>query len=238
MPCGVASPVSIRLERSVTGSTWASTRLNVALSAGIQRMVRSDLASSGVIFTLDTDSGFRDVVYVTGTWGFGENIVQGRVTPDSFYVHKPRLRAGFEPLVGKQVGTKELRMVYDDQANKVVNHRTGKADRERLCLADHEVLDLARWAVVIEDYYTSRRGTPTPMDIEWAKDGRTGELFIVQARPETVHSQKTADQVMRIYRLEERSKVLCTGLAVGEAHRRGARKSHRGPTRYEPTAGR
>ncbi|NNF53770.1 MAG: phosphoenolpyruvate synthase [Acidimicrobiales bacterium] len=189
----------------------------IALSAGIQRMVRSDLASSGVIFTLDTDSGFRDVVYLTGAWGFGENIVQGRVIPDGFYVHKPRLRDGFVPLVGKTVGPKELRMVYDDQANKVVNERTPAVDRERLCLADDEVLSLARWSVAIEEYYSNVRGTPTPMDIEWAKDGRTGELFIVQARPETVHSRKTAAQVMRVFRMDERGAVLATGLAIGDS---------------------
>lgn len=191
-------------------------QLNVALSAGIQRMVRSDLASSGVIFTLDTDSGFRDVVYITGAWGFGENIVQGRVTPDSFYVHKPRLKAGFSPLVGKQLGSKELRMIYNKNSQEVINQPTSTQERERFCLSDSEVLDLARWAAVIEDYYSQSRGTPTPMDIEWAKDGRTGELFIVQARPETVHSQIEASQVMRIFHLEERSNVLSVGLAVGE----------------------
>ncbi len=188
---------------------------DVALSACIQRMVRSDLSSSGVMFTLDTDSGFRDVVYVTGAWGLGENVVQGRVIPDAFFVHKPRLAAGFAPLVGKQLGAKELRMVYDAHANRVANERTPQADRERLCLDDEEVLQLARWAVIIEDHYTAKRGTPTPMDIEWAKDGLTGELFIVQARPETVYSQESAT-TMTIFNLTGSGTSLVEGLAVGE----------------------
>ncbi len=188
---------------------------DVALSACIQRMVRSDLSSSGVMFTLDTDSGFRDVVYVTGAWGLGENVVQGRVIPDAFFVHKPRLAAGFAPLVGKQLGAKELRMVYDAHANRVANERTPEADRERLCLDDEEVLQLARWAVIIEDHYTAKRGTPTPMDLEWAKDGLTGELFIVQARPETVYSQESAT-TMTIFNLTGSGTSLVEGLAVGE----------------------
>jgi pyruvate,water dikinase len=188
---------------------------DVALSACIQRMVRSDLSSSGVIFTLDTDSGFRDVVYVTGAWGLGENVVQGRVIPDAFFVHKPRLADGFSPLVGKQIGAKELRMVYDKHANRVTNERTPDADRERLCLDDDEVLQLARWAVIIEDHYTAKRGTPTPMDLEWAKDGLTGELFIVQARPETVYSQESPT-TMRIFNLTGSGTSLVDGLAVGE----------------------
>jgi pyruvate,water dikinase len=188
---------------------------DVALSACIQRMVRSDLASSGVIFTLDTDSGFRDVVYLTAAWGLGENVVQGRVIPDGYFVHKPRLRDGFRPIVGKQVGAKELRMVYDSGANRVANERTTPAERSAICLTDDEILDLARWAMLIEDHYSAKRGTPTPMDIEWAKDGLTDELFIVQARPETVHSQKSATSTS-VFRLAGTGKRCVEGLAVGE----------------------
>ncbi len=189
---------------------------DVALSACIQRMVRSDLASSGVMFTLDTDSGFRDVVYVTAAWGLGENVVQGRVIPDGYFVHKPRLRDGFRPVVGKQVGAKELRMVYDAHANRVTNERTPDEARAAHCLTDDEVLDLARWAVIIEDHYSEKRGTPTPMDLEWAKDGVTGELFIVQARPETVHSQQSSLSTTTVFRLTGTGERRVEGLAVGE----------------------
>jgi pyruvate, water dikinase len=191
-------------------------QLDVALSVGIQRMVRADLASSGVIFTLDTDSGFDGVIYLTGSWGLGENIVQGRVIPDSFFVHKDRLRNGFRPLVGRRLGEKELTMRYDAASNRIRNDNTSAADRARFCISDDEVLDLARWALIVEDYYSDLRGQPTPMDLEWAKDGRTGELFIVQARPETVHSKTAGGSTSSIHRLTERSEVLLRGLAVGD----------------------
>ena len=189
---------------------------DIALSAGVQRMVRADQASSGVIFTLDPDSGHRGVVSITATWGLGENIVQGRVVPDSFAVHKERLAAGFAPLVGKTVGAKELRMSYDEHSGRIRNERTPAADRERFCISDDDVLQLARWAVSIEAHYSDERGGETPMDIEWAKDGRTGELFIVQARPETVHSRRDTSAVMEVHRLLESGRVLGTGLAVGD----------------------
>ena len=189
---------------------------DIALSAGIQRMVRADQAASGVIFTLDTESGCRDVVYITAAWGLGENIVQGRIVPDGFHVHKQRLKDGFTPLVGKQVGAKELRMYFDVAADRVANERTTEKERAMLCISDAEVLQLARWAVAIEDHYSSVRGIATPMDIEWAKDGRTDELFIVQARPETVHSQREQSNVMQIHRMEERGEVLCRGFAIGD----------------------
>lgn len=191
-------------------------QLDVALSAGVQRMVRADLASSGVIFTLDTDSGFDGVVYLTATWGLGENIVQGRVIPDSFFVHKERLRAGFRPLVGRQIGAKELWMSYDRDANRVVNRPTPEADRQRFCVSDEDILQLARWSLTIEDHYSTKRGMPTPMDIEWAKDGRTGELFVVQARPETVHSQRAHSSMASTYRLTGTGELLLEGLAVGD----------------------
>lgn len=188
----------------------------VGLSVGVQKMVRSDLASSGVIFTLDTESGFRDVVFVTSAYGLGENVVQGRVSPDEFYVFKPTLRQGYRPLIWKRLGAKEQRMIYDEAGNKLVkNVLVSPEDRARFSLSDDEVLKLAEWAMAIEEHYTTKRGVDMPMDIEWAKDGRTGELFIVQARPETVHSQRVITQI-ETYRLKEKGEVLVKGLAVGD----------------------
>jgi pyruvate,water dikinase len=188
----------------------------VGLSVGVQKMVRSDLASSGVIFTLDTESGFRDVVFVTSSYGLGENIVQGRVAPDEFYVFKPTLRQGFEPIIWKRLGTKELRMVYDEAGNKLVkNVQVTAEDRNRFSVSEADVLKLAEWSMLIEEHYSARRGADVPMDIEWAKDGLTGELFIVQARPETVHSQRIVTEI-RTHRLLEKGNVLAKGLAVGE----------------------
>ncbi len=186
----------------------------VALSVGVQRMVRSDLASSGVMFTLDTETGHRGFVFVTSIWGLGENIVQGRVVPDEFYVHKELLKQGYKPLVYKKLGAKELTLVYDPETHRLKNVRTPKEKQEAFSLADDEVLKLAEWAIKIEDHYTKKKGRETPMDIEWAKDGITNELFIVQARPETVHSQKKP--VLRRYRLLEKGRVLTEGLAVGD----------------------
>lgn len=188
----------------------------VALSVCVQRMVRADTGSSGVIFTLDTESGSRDVVYVTSTWGLGENIVQGRVIPDSFYVHKQRLRDGYEPVVGRTCGAKEFTMAYDLETHKITNEPTEPQRSSQLSLSDEDVLELARWSLIIEDHYTDTRSTPTPMDIEWAKDGVTGELFIVQARPETVHSQREIRGINTTFSLRERSTPLLHGLAIGE----------------------
>ena len=189
---------------------------DVALCVGVQRMVRSDLASSGVMFTLDTESGLRDVVYVTSTWGLGETIVQGQVIPDGFHVHKARLRDGFRPLIGRTLGPKEIRMVYDDVGHRLVTEPTPEPDRGQYSIDDDEILQLAGWGLVIEDHYSEVRGEPTPMDIEWAKDGVTGELFIVQARPETVHSRHDGVSMPAMYRLDETSQLLVAGLAVGD----------------------
>jgi pyruvate,water dikinase len=187
----------------------------VGLSVGVQKMVRSDLASSGVIFTLDTESGFRDVVFVTSAYGLGENIVQGRIAPDEFYVFKPTLKLGYRPLIWKRIGSKELRMVYDEAGNKLVkNVPVSAEDRAHFSVSDEDVLQLARWAMLIEEHYTAKRGADTPMDIEWAKDGQTSELFIVQARPETVHSQHKMSTI-ETYELLEQGRVLAEGLAVG-----------------------
>ncbi len=192
-------------------------QFSVGLSIGIQKMVRSDLACSGVMFTIDTESGFKDVVYITATYGLGEVLVQGEVNPDEYYVFKPTLFKGYRPIVRKQLGKKQIKMIYSDKVGtksvkKVV---VPKLERMKFALNDDEILRLAHWAVLIEDHYTQKAGSPRPMDIEWAKDGITDELFIVQARPETVHSQRRMD-VMETYRLKERGKVLVTGKSVGD----------------------
>lgn len=188
----------------------------IALSIGVQRMVRADLAASGVMFTLDTETGFRDAVLINAAYGLGENVVQGSVNPDEYYVFKPTLKAGFRPVLQKIVGTKEFKMVYDTGGGRMVkNIPVSPGDRVKFAINDDEILQLARWACVIEDHYSAKRGHPTPMDIEWAKDGRTGELFIVQARPETVQSRKAAE-VIETFKLKQRGKVLVTGRSVGE----------------------
>jgi len=188
---------------------------DVGLSVGVQRMVRSDLACAGVIFTLDTESGFRDVVLVTGAWGLGETVVQGRVNPDELMVHKPTARAGFRSIIRRELGDKRLKLVYAEGGSKPVREvRVSRADRARFILDDAEVMQLARWAMAIEDHYSERAGKPVPMDLEWAKDGQTGELFVLQARPETVHAQQPTGHV-DVFKLRERGKVLVKGKAVG-----------------------
>jgi pyruvate, water dikinase len=187
----------------------------VALSIGVQRMVRSDLACSGVMFTIDTESGFRDAVMISAAYGLGENVVQGSVTPDEFLVFKPTLKTGHRPVLQKTVGSKEFKLVYDSGGGKMVkNIPVAPADRAKLALTDDEVLELARWACIVEDHYSAKRGQHAPMDLEWAKDGITGELFIVQARPETVQSRKDLD-VLESYVLSKRSTVLTSGRSVG-----------------------
>ncbi|HEX6107564.1 MAG TPA: phosphoenolpyruvate synthase [Gemmatimonadales bacterium] len=187
----------------------------VALSVGVQKMVRSDLGSAGVIFTLDTESGFRDVVLVTGSWGLGETVVQGRVRPDEFWVHKPTLRSGHRPILRREIAEKSVKLVYAEGGSKAVREvRVPAADRRRAVLNDDEVLTLSRWALAIEDHYSARAGRPTPMDIEWGRDGRTGELFILQARPETVHSQVTTP-TLELFRRRGEGRVLARGRSVG-----------------------
>jgi pyruvate,water dikinase len=188
----------------------------MALSAGVQKMVRSDLASAGVIFTLDPETGHRGVVLVTSSFGLGESVVQGKVAPDQFYVHKPTLEQGFSSLFLKKLGTKEVRLVYDQEGHRQVKSvPVPDPERAGWSLGDEEALQLARWAVSIEQHYTRRHGAPTPMDIEWAKDGASGELYVVQARPETVHSQRRAPKV-HIYTLKGSAEPIVSGLAVGE----------------------
>jgi pyruvate,water dikinase len=179
---------------------------SVYLSVGIQKMVRSDLACSGVMFSIDTESGFTDAVYITGAYGLGENVVQGAVNPDQFYVFKPTLNKGFRPILEKKLGSKEKRLIYGPTGTKQT--KVSPADKAKFVINDEELLTLARWACIIEDHYKK------PMDIEWAKDGQTNELFIVQARPETVHSQKNM-AVMKTYVLDEKGTLLAEGEAVG-----------------------
>lgn len=188
----------------------------VALSIGVQRMVRSDLACSGVMFSIDTESGFKDAVLINSAWGLGENVVQGTVNPDEVYVFKPTLELGYKPILQKKIGSKELKMIYDTGGGKLVkNVPTSEAERSVFSISDDDILALARWAIIIEKHYTQKRGAYSPMDMEWAKDGRTGELFIVQARPETVQSQRDMRK-LEVYTLHEKGKVLVEGRSVGE----------------------
>ena len=192
-------------------------QLKVALSVGVMPMVRSDQASSGVIFTLDTESGFRDVVTVTGSYGLGEFVVQGVVTPDEWTVFKPTLVTGHHAIIGRRLGTKEVRLVYADGSKGTRSEPTPADARARFCLNDEDVLTLARWACAIEAHYSTRAGHPQPMDLEWAKDGITGDLVVVQARPETVHSVKSPTAAADIYHLTSAPPTpLLTGQAVGE----------------------
>lgn len=188
----------------------------VALSVGVQAMVRSDLAASGVMFTLDTESGFRNVVLITSAYGLGENIVQGKIEPDEFYVHKPMLAEGYRPILRKKLGAKRLKLVYNEADHSQANVATPPEDQKSFSLHDDDVLQLAKWGALIEEHYSAQSGTPTPMDIEWAKDGFTEELFIVQARPETVHSQKTTGTIHQ-YRLKGTGKVIIEGRPVGHS---------------------
>lgn len=189
----------------------------VALSVGVQKMVRSDLATSGVMFSIDTETGFKNAALITAAYGLGENVVQGAVNPDEYFVFKPTLKEGFKPILEKRLGSKAIKMVYDVGGSKLTkNVEVAEPEREKYCINDEEILQLARWACIIEDHYSGVRGVYTPMDIEWAKDGQTGELFIVQARPETVQSQKSAN-VIKTYELKDHSQVLATGRSVGAA---------------------
>ena len=188
----------------------------VALSIGVQRMVRSDLASSGVMFSIDTESGFKDAVLINAAYGLGENVVQGAVNPDEFYVFKPTLLKGFKPILQKKAGSKEFKMVYDSGGGKMVKNVPVDRDaRAAFCVSDEDILTLARWACTIEEYYTKKKGSFCPMDMEWAKDGKTGELFIVQARPETVQSQRDYTHI-ETYKLKEKGELLVSGRSVGE----------------------
>lgn len=187
----------------------------IALSIGVQKMVRSDLASSGVMFSIDTETGFKNAVLINASYGLGENIVQGTVNPDEYYVFKPTLITGHRPVLQKKMGSKEFKLIYDTGGSKLVkNIPVTESERNKFAITDDEILTLAKWACVIENYYTKKLSRACPMDMEWAKDGLTGELFIVQARPETVQSLKSQD-ILENYVLKERGKVLVTGGSIG-----------------------
>lgn len=189
----------------------------VALSVCIMKMVRSDLATSGVTFTIDTETGFRDVVFITACYGLGENIVQGVVNPDEYYVFKPTFRQGHRAVIRKNLGDKRLKMIYGQGDSKVLtrNIEVPEGERKLFCLNDDEILELAGYAIAIEEHYSKKAGEYRPMDIEWAKDGISGELFIVQARPETVQSAKILN-TLEIYHLDTHGSVLASGKSVGE----------------------
>lgn len=189
---------------------------DVALSIGIQPMVRSDAACSGVMFTLDTESGFRDAVVINGAWGLGEAVVQGMATPDEWIVFKPTLKLGFRPIVTRKLGVKEVKMVFNDDGVGTMVRPVVETQRNRMCLAGFEVLQLANWACAIEDHYSKLAGKHQPMDIEWAKDGITGELFILQARPETVHAQTEANFIETYELTGNHGAPLTSGVAVGQ----------------------
>ncbi|MBE9047816.1 phosphoenolpyruvate synthase [Pleurocapsales cyanobacterium LEGE 10410] len=185
--------------------------LDVALSVGIQKMVRSDRASAGVMFSIDTETGFKDAAIITAAWGLGENVVQGTVNPDQYTVFKPLLKEGFKPIIEKVKGSKEKKMIYATEGSETIkNIDTSGKERQAFVLSDEEILQLGRWAIAIESHYGQ------PMDMEWAKDGDTDELYIVQARPETVQSQRSASS-LQTYKLKEEGEEILAGLSIGEA---------------------
>jgi pyruvate,water dikinase len=204
-------------------------QFDVSLSIAVQKMVRSDSAYSGVMFTIDTETGFKDVVFVTAAYGLGENVVQGTVNPDEYYVFKPTLKQGKRAIIGRKVGDRDIKMIYsveDDATTK--NIAVSLSERRRYVLEDDEILKLAEWACIIEDHYSKEAGHFMPMDIEWAKDGDgvtegTGNLFIVQARPETIHSQRNAN-TYETYSLLQKGEILATGTAVGSKVGHGVAK--------------
>lgn len=187
------------------------SQTSIALSIGVQQMVRSDTGGSGVMFSIDTESGFDKVVLINAAWGLGENVVQGAVTPDEYQVYKPLLvDSSLVPIIDKKRGEKAIKMIYGDEHNPTRNVPTSKAERAAFVLADFEVLQLARWACIVEQHYGR------PMDMEWAKDGFTGQLFLVQARPETVQSRRVG-ATFKIYKVGKKGRILSTGLSVGDA---------------------
>ncbi len=188
---------------------------SIGLSIGVQKMVRSDKACSGVMFSIDTESGFKDAIFVTGAYGLGENVVQGAVNVDEFYVHKPTLREGYRPIIKKQLGEKAIKMIYTNESkHPVKNVGVPPEERKKFCITDDEVLELAVMAQKIEDHYSAKIGHFKPMDMEWAKDGITNEIFIVQARPETVHSQADKTKLLT-YVMKDKGEAIIQGSSVG-----------------------
>ncbi|MTV54331.1 phosphoenolpyruvate synthase [Pseudoduganella buxea] len=206
------------------------THAEVALSAGVQRMVRSDLGAAGVMFTIDTESGFKDVVFITSSYGLGETVVQGAVNPDEFYVHKPMLEQGKSPVIRRNIGSKLIKMEFTDEARAGRSVKTVDVPiemRNRYSLTDAEVVELAKFAVTIENHYGR------PMDIEWGKDGRDGKLFILQARPETVKSQQKATDAQQRFRLKSTGTILTSGRAIGQKIGAGPVRVIRDPSEME-----
>ncbi|MBI1321929.1 phosphoenolpyruvate synthase [bacterium] len=203
--------ISYRVDKGYAGR-------KIGLSVCVQKMVRSDLAAAGVMFSIDTETGFSDAVLINGAYGLGENVVLGAINPDEFLVFKPTLKSGHRPILRKRLGSKEQKLIYDTGGGRMTrNVAVPVEDRVRFCLTEDEVLTLARWACMIEDHYSAKRGSACPMDIEWAKDGRTGEMYIVQARPETVQSLKTASDVIEMYRLKGKpGEPIVSGRSVGD----------------------
>ncbi|HVD98951.1 MAG TPA: phosphoenolpyruvate synthase [Cytophagaceae bacterium] len=204
--------------------------MKVALSIGIQTMVRSDLASAGVGFTLDPETGFRNVVYLTGSWGLGENVVQGAVNTDEFYIFKPALKNGKKSILSRKLGNKAITMVYATDKNSVsptLNLQTPEEKRKQFILTEKEIEQLAKWFVLIEEHYQK------PMDIEWAKDGISNELYIVQARPETVHSQNTKRTLLKEYTITEKKPILTKGVAIGKKIATGIARVLNSPSESE-----
>jgi len=198
----------------------------IGLSIGVMKMVRSDLAASGVMFSLDTETGFRDVVFITGAYGLGENVVQGTVEPDEFYVHKPTFNNGYRSVLRRHLGAKKIKMVYASGQTKIAtqNIPVSEEDQDRYCITDNDVLKLAEYAMTIEQYYSQHAGYDKPMDMEWAKDGLDEKLYLVQARPETVSSQQQGN-ILEQYHLQGSSEILSRGYAVGT-------RIASGPARY------
>ncbi|WP_456402373.1 phosphoenolpyruvate synthase [Hydrogenimonas sp.] len=199
------------------GFDWSKVYLSVV----VMKMVRSDKGASGVMFSLDTETGFRDVVFINAAWGLGENVVQGTIDPDSFYVHKPTYNKGYRAVLKRRLGKKQLKMVFSEELNTgniavefTKNIETTPQERERFCIDDADVMTLAYYAIKVENHYSKKAGYDKPMDMEWAKDGIDGHLYMVQARPETVESQKKGS-VLKMYHLKEKGRVLVSGRAVG-----------------------
>lgn len=210
----------------------------VAISVGVQKMVRSDCASSGIMFTIDTESGSENIIMINSTWGLGENIVGGKVNPDEFYIFKPTLKKGFPPIIKRSLGDKKIKMIYSEGKNKTKNINTPKAQRGSFSLIDDEAVELAGFGLAIEKRYSKIAGEYRPMDIEWAKDANTGELFIVQARPETVQSKKIKERgrFLKKYSLKksvaDKTMVLASGRAVGEKVGKGKIKKITKPSQF------
>lgn len=211
---------SIFTDRAISyRQSFGYDHFSIGLSVCVQKMVRSDLGASGVAFSLDTESGFRDVVVINASFGLGEMIVQGSISPDEYIVFKPALKGNYSSIIEKKLGVKDKMMVYgDDPDERVKIIPTEKSHRERFCLTDETIIKLAKWVQQIEEYYTTKKQKWTPMDVEWAIDGLSKELFIVQARPETIHSQKN-HRIITEYKIADAKradKIILKGIAVGD----------------------